>query len=306
MAGRRTERTRMKRMIIAALAVLCFAAAASVFAGPAGIDLPDYDRKMLKNGLTVFVMETEELPLVSIRLLLPAGSAADPAGRAGVANLTAELVMKGAGGMGADEIAGAIEGLGGELAASAGRDYTAVSGNFLARDLAAGLDLLETVVTKPDFPAGEVERQKGIVAAAISSVKDNPYGFASREFARLLAAGHPYAHPVEGSASDVAALTRNDVVRFHEANWTPDGAILAIVGDIDAKQAMKIATKRLGNWKGTRAAAPVPALERRSFPGRRVVVIDDPELTQSQIRIGNIAAGMDSPCLLYTSPSPRD
>ena len=285
----------MKRTIIAALAVLILASAAPVFAGGTGITLPDYEKRTLDNGLTVFVMKTEELPLVSIRLLVPAGSAVDPAGRAGVANLTAELVMKGAGGMGADEIAEAIEGLGGELSASAGRDYTAVSGNFLARDLAAGLDILGDVVMTPDFPAGEVERQKGIVSAAISSVKDSPYGFASREFAELLAEGHPYAHPVEGSAADVEALTRDDVARFHAENWTPDGAILAIVGDVDAKQAMKLAAKRLGNWKGTRAAAPVPALDGRSFPGTRVVVIDDPELTQSQIRIGNIAVGMDSP-----------
>ncbi|MBN1884872.1 MAG: insulinase family protein [Candidatus Krumholzibacteriota bacterium] len=285
----------MKQTIIAAMAVLLFAAAAPASAGTAGIDLPEYTKHTLENGLTVFVMETREVPLVSIRLLLPAGSAADPAGFEGAANLTAELVMKGAGGMGADEIAEQIEGLGGELSASADRDYTAVAGNFLARDLAAALEILGTVVASPDFPADEVERQKEIVTAAIHSVKDSPYRFASREFARLLAAGHPYGHPVEGSAADVEKLTRADVAAFHAANWVPEGAFLAIVGDIDAKTALKLAKKRLGSWRGERAAAAVPVLERRTFPGTRVVVIDDPELTQSQIRIGNIAVGMDSP-----------
>ena len=286
----------MRRTIYALIAAVLIAAAVPAAAGTRDVKLPDYEEHILKNGLKVFVAPTSEVPLVTMRLLVPAGSCADAAGSEGLAGMTARLLLKGAGGMGAEEISASVEGVGGRLEAWASRDYAVVTCDFLSRDFKLGLGHLARVVTKPDFPADEFEREKSIVLAEAMSVKENPYSLANREFLRLLLAPHPYGNPVEGYPASVGEMKREDVVAFHGNRYVPEGAVLAIVGDVDAGMAKKLVEKKLGGWKGSAPAdSRVAALEKQAAKGRRVIVIDKPDLTQSQIRIGNIAAGRDTP-----------
>jgi zinc protease len=286
----------MRGIISALIAAAMIAAAVPATAGAGDVRLPDYEEYMLKNGLKVFIVPASEVPLVTMRLLVPAGSCTDVPGSEGLAGMTARLLLKGAGGMGAEEISASVEGVGGKLEAWAGRDYAIVTGDFLSRDLELGLDILARAVTEPDFPAAEFEREKSIVLAEAMSVKENPYALADREFLRLLLAPHSYGNPVEGYPESVGSMTREDVVSFHGARYVPEGAVLAVVGDVDAGGTKKMVEKKLGGWKGSAPpSGEIAALERRRAKGRRVIVIDKPDLTQSQIRIGNVAAGRDTP-----------
>ena len=293
----------MSKKISILAAFMMFVAAACVMppggtayaAGLKNISLPDYEEYTLDNGLRVFIMETREVPLVTLRLLLPAGSAQDIQGKEGIANLTARMLLKGAGGRKAEEIAEYVEGMGGSLEAEASRDYTLVQGDFMSRDLESALDIMGDVILEPDFPADEHEREKGIIKAEIQGERESPYYFTTTRFVEALTGDHPYAHPVEGSEKSIESLTRDDLASFHGDNYSPGGAILAIVGDIDKKKATKLVEKEFGDWKGTKTERTLPKLEERRFPGRRVIVIDKPDVTQSQIRIGNIAVGRDTP-----------
>ncbi len=286
----------MRRIIPVIVAALLVAAAMSAFAGTKDVKLPDYEEYVLKNGLKVFIVPASEVPLVTMRLVLPAGSCTDAAGSEGLAGLTARLLLMGAGGMGAEEISASIEGVGGRLNAWAGRDYAVVTGDFLSRDFELGLEHLARVVTKPDFPAAEFDREKSTVLAEAMSVKENPSSLANREFLRLLMAPHPYGNPVDGYPGSVSALNRDDVVAYHGKFYVPAGAVLAIVGDVDAGKVKKSIEKKLGGWKGSAPdESRIAALEAQPAKGRRVIVIDKPDLTQSQIRIGNIAVGRDTP-----------
>jgi zinc protease len=286
----------MRRTISVLLAAILIAAAVPAAAGTRDVKLPGYEEHIMKNGLKVFVVPTSEVPLVTMRLLVPAGSCTDGPGGEGLAGMTARLLLKGAGGMGAEEISASVEGVGGKLDAWAGRDYAIITGDFLSRDFELGLDYLARVVTRPDFPAEEFEREKSIVLAEAMSVKENPYRLANREFLRLLLAPHPYGNPVDGYPASVGGMTREDVVGFHRSRYVPEGAVLAVVGDVDAGEAKKLIEKKLGGWKGSAPAGnDVAVLEKKQAQGRRVIVIDKPDLTQSQIRIGNVAAGRDTP-----------
>jgi zinc protease len=264
-------------------------------AGLKNITLPPYEEHILDNGLRVFIMETREVPLVTVRLLIPVGSAHDISGKEGIANLTARMLLKGAGGRTAEEIAEYIEGMGGNLEAEAGRDYTLVTGDFMSRDLDKALGTVGDVILRPDFPEAEHEREKSIISAEIMETRENPYYFATGRFVEALAGDHPYAHPVEGSERSIGALTRDDLVLFHGDFYSPQGAILAIVGDVNAKKALKLVKNELGAWQGAKVERKLPKLEERRFPGRRVIIIDKPDVTQSQIRIGNIAVGRNTP-----------
>ena len=286
----------MRRIIPILVAALLVAAAMPALAGDKDVKLPDYEEYVLKNGLKVYIVPTSEVPLVTMRLLLPAGSCTDAAASEGLAALTARLLLKGAGGMGAEEISASVEGVGGRLNAWAGRDYAVVTGDFLSRDFELGLDHMSRAVMKPDFPAAEFDREKSTVLAEAMSVKENPSSLANREFLRLLMAPHPYGNPVDGYPASVREMTRDDVAEFHKSHYVPSGSVLAIVGDIDAGKTKKLIEKKLGEWKGSASAdSRIAALEGQPVKGRRVIVIDKPDLTQSQIRIGNIAVGRDTP-----------
>ncbi len=285
----------MRRIIYVLIAAAMIAAAVPASAGTKDVELPGYEEHVMKNGLKVFIVPTLEVPLVTMRLLIPAGSCTDAAGSEGLAGLTARLLLKGADGMGAEEISAAIEGVGGRLDAWAGRDYAIVTGDFLSRDFELGLDYMARALTNPDFPEAEFDREKSTVLAEAMSVKENPSSLANREFLRLLLAPHPYGNPVDGYPASVGTITRDDVAAFHKRYYVPDGAVLAIVGDIDAGKAKKLIDKKLGGWKGNAPAGSVAALERGPAQNRKVIVIDKPDLTQSQIRIGNVAVGRDTP-----------
>ena len=283
----------MMRWMIAALVLTIFG---SPPAAEGSMTLPPRVEFTMSSGLEVFIVPTSEVPLVTIRLLVPAGSCVDPVGREGTAGMTARLLVKGAGGIGADEMASSVEGVGGRLEAWAGRDYAVVVGDFLARDFEFGLGLLARTVMKPDFPADEFERERSMVLAEAEGIKENPGALAGREFLEFLLGPHPYGNPVDGYPSSVKKLTRGDITGFHRRYYVPAGAVLAVVGDIDADGAKMLVERELGDWKGI---AP-PEARKAALPPvrggeRRVIVIDRPGLTQSQIRIGNIAASRNTP-----------
>lgn len=283
-----------RTMAALAAAAVLFPAAAPAASRVKDVELPPFERHSLENGLTVYLARTGELPLVTFRLLVPAGSARDGEGREGLASMTAGMLLKGAGGMTAEEISAAVEGVGGRLDARAGRDYTIIEGDFLARDLDLGLDLLATALVSPSFPEDEFDREKGIVLASLRGIRENPYRLANREFLRELAAGSPYGDPVGGYVSTVEGLDPSDLEEFHGRFYRPEGSILAVVGDIEPERLPGMIGKKLGGWKGKVPEMP-ETVAGAGGAGRRIVVVDKPGLTQSQIRIGSPAEPMASP-----------
>jgi len=285
----------MRRAGFVALVTLVAVSVIFTAAFAAKIGSVPFREKTLRNGLKVFAARTSEVPLVSFYMIIPAGGAVDGPGKEGVANLTAELLLKGAAGMSAEEIAEAIDGLGGELYSSAGRDYTVLSGNFMARDFTTAMDYLSKVVLRPDFPREEIDRQKELVISSIRSIKENPSSFATRQTIRFLAGDHPYAHPVTGYESSVAALTRDDVLDFYRNHYVPRGAVLAVVGDLEPWKVFREVSKRFSSWKGKGGRAKsIPAIDPDGKVERKVIVIDKPDATQSQIRIGCFAPPRNS------------
>jgi zinc protease len=286
----------MKKITFLAVAALLVLLPVFASAAPGAVKLPPCKEYTLKNGLKVFVMETREVPLVSLQLLVPAGSAMDGPGMEGIADLTGRLLPKGAAGLTADQIAESIEEVGGVINVNTGRDYTTVNGDFLAKDLGRALDIMGKIALAPDFPQAELDREKGLVVAEIQGTKEQPSAIATRQFARVLGGSHPYAHPVNGSEESVGGLTREQVTGFYRKSYVPVGAILAVVGDVDAGKAFELVKAKFDGWKGVAAkAAGIPALAPKKIPGRTLFVINKDDATQSQIRIGNLSVGRSTP-----------
>jgi zinc protease len=207
--------------------------------------------------VVVLVAERPGLPIVTVRVAVQAGAVLDPPDKAGLANLTALLLVRGTRSRAALDIDRAIEFVGGTLESEGGRDASEITLSVLRKDLSLGLDLLADVLLRPAFPPAEVERTRDEILASVRRAEEDPAVVAGRRLRRAAFPGHPYGWPVQGTEASLPGITREDVVAFHEAAYRPEATIVALAGAITATEAHAELLARLGGW---RAARPAPAL----------------------------------------------
>jgi len=244
---------------------------------------PEVKTARLENGLEIFVVERKELPKVAVALATRAGAMADPAGKEGVAHLTATTVNLGTKTKNALEIENALGDLGASLDASAGRETSQLSFQALKRNLAPSLSILADVARNPVFPETEVAREKKLQLDRLAQEANNPNALAGR-LGNLLLFGpnHPYGRPQTGLPGTVAPITRADLVRFHETNWKPGGSALIFAGDITPAEAMELARQYFGSWSGgAPPAISVPAPQ--PVGAGQVFVVDKQDAAQTVV-----------------------
>ncbi len=251
------------------------------------VNFPPYEIKTLANGLKVVVVQHHEQPVVTLRLLVRAGGAQDPPGKTGVAALAAALLDQGAGARSAAEIADAIDTIGGGLNAGAGSDLSVVDVLVMKDSLGFGFELLADVVRRPTFVPQELDRQRQQALSGMRVNFEDPDSVASLVFDRLVYGFHPYGMPNTGTPETLPAITIDDLRQFHKTWFVPNNALLGIVGDITAAEAMAAAEKAFGDWQtGT---LPTDEHSPPPPPTRRVVVINKPDAVQTEVRVGHVA-----------------
>ncbi|MFA5112294.1 MAG: insulinase family protein, partial [Desulfobaccales bacterium] len=156
-------------------------------------------REKLPNDLVWLFSRQAELPLVTLQLLIKAGTLEDPAGKEGLANLTAALLRNGTKSRTSTKIAEELDFMGAQLSVSGGDDFATVGLTVLKKDLGPALDLVKDVLMNPTFPAAEVQRKVSQFKAALISEEDEPMTVASRAFTKDLYGAFPYGHPVLGT-----------------------------------------------------------------------------------------------------------
>jgi zinc protease len=249
---------------------------------------PAHTTTKLENGMTVFVVEDHRQPVVSATLLLPgAGAAARSGKQAGLAAMTAALVRQGTSTRSAQQIAEAIDRVGGSLNASATQDATQASVTVLTSSLDTGFDLLADVVQRPAFAAEEIERWRRQTLSNLQVAYRDPEYLRDATGERVAYGDHPYGFPTDGFPETVRALGRDDVVQFHKECYSPSGAYLAIAGDIAPDAATALARKYFAAWKGSAVKALAAPAQK---PQRRIVVVDQPDAVQTQF--GMIGVGV--------------
>lgn len=251
------------------------------------VTFPPYEIRKLANGMQVVLVQQNEQPVISVRIIIRAGAAQDPQGKNGVAMLTATLLDQGAGSRSAEQIAEQIDFIGGALGTGAGTDLTYVNAVVMNDSYAIAMDLVSDVVLRPTFAPEEIERQRQQALSALKVSAEDPEAVASQVIDRLIYGFHPYGMPGNGTAQSLMALTRQDFVDFHRRYFVPNNALVAVVGDISAADAMAGLEKVFGAW--TPAEVPVAAVTEPPDATRRVIVIDKKDAVQTEIRVGHIA-----------------
>jgi predicted Zn-dependent peptidase len=258
------------------------------------LKLPPHERITLKNGMTVLLMEKRGVPMVSFAAIVKAGSTADPMGQEGLASTTAGLLRKGTAQRSAQKFAEDLDFIGASFGADASDDFTALSAECLTKDLDKGLDLLSDAMLHPVFPQGEVDKLLSQSTDGVKAAKDEAESVALTYYYGYLFGKHPYARPDGGDELSLARIKRDTIVKFYEANYTPGNTILAVAGEFNAAQLKTRLEEVFGAWTAKGAAPPVLTAPP-PVRGKRLLLIDKPDSTQTFFVIGNVGTAVNDP-----------
>jgi zinc protease len=252
---------------------------------------PAFERVELANGLDVVVAERHAVPVVRLGLLVDAGYAADQHDGPGTASFAMDVLDEGTTSRDALAISDELARLGATLGTGSDLDTSVVEMTALQNKLAEALELFADVVLHPAFPAKEIERLRAERLAAIEREKVSPIPIALRVMPGLLfGEGHAYATPWTGSGTSEAiqALTRDDLVDFHQRWFKPGNATLVVVGDTTLAAVRPHLERLFGGWAGGEVPAKtLAAVDHR--PASEVYLIDRPGSIQSVILAGHVA-----------------
>ena len=240
--------------------------------------LVDYSphKTILPNGMRILTECRPGSGVVAIELFVDAGLLRES--RPGLAYLTGRMLEEGTATRSAEEIAEAIEDIGGAMEVGS----TGASLRVRAEDLPLAIEWLADLAIRPTFPAEALTWARRKTAAELQSDRDDPAFRADLIFRGLVYGEHPYARDPRGAAREIARLTRDDVLDHHRRYFTPENAFLVAVGDFDAKKLQTLVKARFGDWQGAGAPAPIvprlvrasrPRVRRVAFPGEQVHIL---------------------------------
>jgi zinc protease len=260
------------------------------------LKLPAIQKRQLANGMSVWIVELHEVPIVQIDLVLRSGSSADPTGKEGLANLTTAMLDEGAGTRDALALADAIDYLGAELATGSGFDSMSVRLHVSVARFADALPLMADVALRPAFPPKELDRLRDERLTLLQQARDEPESIVGAAFNRVVFGAHRYGTGTLGTSSALKSFTVDDLRAFHAQHFTPANATLLIAGDVKPDAVLSQLEQVFGVWKaegaqGAHRALPVPPQVKT----RTVVLVDKPGAAQSQIRIGWVGVPRSTP-----------
>ena len=237
-------------------------------------------------------------PVAQVNLVVLRGSADDPAGKFGIATLTAAMLQEGAGSRTSLELADAIDFLGADLTTTAGIDSSAVRLHVPVARLADALPLMADVALRPTFPKEELDRLRQERLTAILQARDNPATIDATAFNRVLyGATHRYGTSVNGTAATLKSFSVDDLRAFYAAAFQPGNSSLLVIGDVTMDKALPMLESSFGGWKaqGGRGARRRRCPPCRKSPTRTIYLVDKPGAPQSQIRIGWVGVPRSTP-----------
>ncbi|MFP2925354.1 M16 family metallopeptidase [Pyxidicoccus sp. 3LG] len=255
--------------------------------------LPTFQSATLDNGLTVIVSTRRELPLVFVGVAFAAGSAQDPKGKEGLADLSYRMLLEGAGGRDTVALDNAFSDLGVSPALEVEADGAQVGVRVLKRNADPALALLADMVLRPTFSAATFDRRKKQTLDDLVRQLGSPYMLAQLAYyTAVFGPDHPYGHIALGTPASVQGLKLADAKGFYQKHAGPRAAAVLFAGDITLDEAKALAQKYLGGWKG-KATPPAPPPGVPAPPRELVRVIPKPDMEQTIIMAGRpgIAVG---------------
>ena len=248
---------------------------------------PDFEQHRLANGLGVWLVPLPDRELVSIHLLTDAGAAAEDEAQAGIAALTAQLLVTGTRRLDAADFAETTERLGIDVGSESSWDSARAGFTALGSKLDDGLTLLAEMILTPRLDPKEFDRLRSERLNDILQARADPGRLADESFLREVFANDvPYGRLSAGTPETLEALDVENATAFHATHYAPNVADIIISGAIDSSGTLAAVERHLGGWEGTGPGHRT--IEPRQRGGRRVVLVDRPGSVQSELRVGHL------------------
>ena len=240
----------------------------------------------LKNGLTVFLTQDTNLPLVTAQLTARAGSENNPTGKAGLGSFNSLVMGEATKTRDLTRLSQDEQRLGiATMGVSSSMDGASSSFTVTSNRTDAAMDLLADIVQHPAYNPDDIERLRKRRLVAIAQQADNPSVIAAIVGPELLYGNTPYGMPVNGTAASIAAVTPSDLTAFYNAHFAPSDSSLSFAGDISESEARKLAEKYFGNWSANASATPATIPPPPAPPTRTIVLIDKPGSPQTALSV---------------------
>ncbi|MEP6733182.1 MAG: pitrilysin family protein [bacterium] len=257
---------------------------------PPTLSVPPIVTRQLANGLKIIVVEQHELPLADMLLQVRTGGEADPAGKPGVAGLTSSMLMEGTTSRSALQLDDQQAYLGVTVNAGSGWEQSTVSLHTPTAQLDSSMTLLADIALHPAFATADLDRVRKVRLTALQQQRDRGPSIADRAFAAALyGSDNPYGRPLAGTEISLAAITRDDLVKFYSSFFRPNNATLLVVGDVKPDDIERRAQALFGTWQRG-DVTPVVVASAPSASATTVVIVDKPGAAQSSFRVGGIGA----------------
>ena len=252
-----------------------FVFSAAIFSPAEAANIQNID---LGKKAEVWFAEDHTVPIVSFNISLPAGSAYDPPGKAGLAAFTASMIDEGAGGLDSKAFHEALANRAIVFSARAERDYLTISISTLKENAPEALHLLQLALTRPRFENDALARVRAQIIQSLEQDQAEPQRLAARGFMRQFFGDHAYAHPLTGEIASVSAISASDLRNFARTHWVKSGLKVAVAGDITAPALAKLLGETFQPVSGANVP-PLPNVGRLGAPGVHVIALPVPQPT---------------------------
>jgi zinc protease len=244
---------------------------------------------------TVIVEPSPDTPLVWFEIAIRGGASADPHGTEGLHRHAALLARRGAGARARAELDERLDVLGAALDVGVSRDSVSVSGLALARHLDAVVELAADILAEPRFSPDEHARLLRETPQVLDEIRDDDSALATRWFDWLCCPGHAYGRTSLGTEASMGRIERDAAIACWRREVVADNLVIGLAGDIDEASAPRIVTRLTERLPATSPRDVTREVRAVAPPGRRVILVDKPDRTQAQLRIGHLAARYGDP-----------
>lgn len=261
----------------------------------AAFKVPAYEKFTLPNGLTVYLMEQHEVPVISVSAILPAGAIYDGS-KSGLASLTASGLQYGTKSYSKTKIEEELDYIGASLNTYASKESAGLSSKFAAKDIDKVLPILKEVLVDPIFDKEEFEKERKRVLTNLEQAKQSPRNVIASYWDKFIYGEHVYGNSLTGSQATVGKFSIDDLKAFYAANYSPKGSAIAVAGDFNSKD-MKARLERLfGPWKTNGSTQPNLASQTVPAPSStRILLVNKEDARETTFLIGGLGIRRDNP-----------
>jgi zinc protease len=256
--------------------------------------VPEYTKFQLDNGLTVYLMEQHEVPLVYVSAVFPAGSVSDGA-RSGLASFTADGLLFGTKSHTKQQIEETLDFLGADFGTGATKETGEITLSFMSKDQDQVLPILKEIVCDPVFDEQEFEKRKVRLITELELAKEQPGSVIGSYYNKFLYGDRPYGNPLTGTKASAEALTVDDLKAFYQTHYLPSGGAIAVVGDFKSGTMKKRIQDLFSEWTSDTMPDKPSFGEIPSLDEARILLVNKDDATETRFMIGQFGVKKSNP-----------